>query len=82
MDLHLIPACTSKSGARLVNMFSVMLVLHLYVLVGFPVGSVGTWLCPKQSENKDQTSIFPIAFSQMCLSGVFAHSVAFEVSPF
>lgn len=40
MDLHLISACTSRSGARLVHMFSVMLVLHLYVLVG-----VSCWLC-------------------------------------
>lgn len=48
----------------------------------FLLALMGPGLCPKQSENKDQTSVFPIALSQMCLSVVFARSVAFEVSPF
>ena len=60
-----------------------MLVLHLYVLVGsFLLAPMGPGLCPKQSENKDQTSVFPIAFSQICLSVVFARSIPFEVGPF
>lgn len=71
MELHLIPACTSGSRARALACERVLCDAHpafICISWSFLLALMGPGLCYKQSENKDQTSIFPIAFSQMCLS--------------
>lgn len=85
MELHLIPACTRRSRAGALACERVRcdtLPAFICISWSFLLAPMEPGLCLKQSENKDQTSVFPVAFSQMCLSVVFPRSAAFEVSPF
>lgn len=85
MGLDLISPCTSRSRARALASESVLCdapPAFICISRSFLLALMGPGLCSKQSENKEQTSVFPTVFSQICLSVVFAHSVTFEVSPF